>query len=70
MILLRTFFWFFYFVVHTFCFLAAVDCKRYRVRLINDAHFLLLVYIFLFLMIYDIFMRIFQLRDKVGLFCE
>ena len=64
MILLRTFFWFFYFVLHTFCFLAAVDCKRYRVRLHNDAHFLLLVY-FLFPMIYDIFISILQLGDKV-----
>ena len=52
-----------------FCFLAAVDCKRYRVGVNNDAHFLLLVY-FLFPMIYDIFICIFQLGDKVGVFYE
>ena len=52
-----------------FCFLAAVDCKRYRVGVHNDAHFLLLVY-FLFPMIYDIFICIFQLGDKVGVFYE
>ena len=69
MILLHTFLWFFYFVLHMFCFLAAVDCKRYRVRLHNDAHLLLSVY-FLFPMIYDILICIFQLGDKVGVFYE
>ena len=66
MILLRTFF---YFVLHMFCFSTAAYCKRYRVRLHNDAHFLLLVY-FLFSMICDIFICIFQLRDKVVVFYE
>ena len=59
----------FYFVSHIFCFLAAVDCKRYRVRFHNDAHFLLLVN-FLFPMINDIFICILQLGDKVGVFYE
>ena len=56
-------------VLHMVCFLAAVDCKRYRVRLHKDAHFLLFVY-FLFPMIYDNFICIFQLGDKVGVVCE
>ena len=49
------------------------DCsacgKRYRVHLHNNAHFLLLVY-FLFPIIYDSFICIFQLGDKVGVFYE
>ena len=69
MILLRTFLLFFYVILYMLCFLAAVDCKRYRVRLHNDADLLLSVY-FLFLMIYDIFICIFQLGDKVGVFYE
>ena len=68
MILLRTFL-VFYFVLQMFCFVAEVDFKQYRVRLHNDAHFLLLVY-FLFPMVYDIFICIFQLGDKVGVFYE
>ena len=59
----------FYFVLHMFCFLDAVDCKWYRVLLHNLGHFLLLVY-FLFPMIYNIFISIFQLKDKVGVFYE
>ena len=38
-------------------------------RLHDDTHFLLLIY-FLFLMIYGIFICIFQLGEKVGLFYE
>ena len=59
----------FYFVLLKLYFLAVIDCKRYRVRLHNDPHFLLLVY-FLFPMICDMFTCIFQLVDKVGVFYQ